>query len=437
MIARWSSSRKARDGGLPGEPQPTRGRIAAHLSSPLFRNAYLLILSSGLMSALGFPFWAIAARQYTTETVGLSAAVVSTLMLVSGVAQLGLTSILVRYIPGSGPRAYRLVLWSYGVSACGAVVLGALAAATSSIWSPPLAFLGDSPTWFAWFVLGVAAWTLFALQDSVLTGLRRTEWVTVENAVYAIAKLVLVAVFASSFPDTGILLAWIVPAVVLLLPVNIAVFVRFLPHARQDGESGRWGRGDVRRLAVGNYVGTVLLLFGTFALPIIVANHAGAEDAAYFFIPWTVIMGLSMVAASVSTSMVVEVAFAEVKQRQYVRIAVRATMRIVIPAALIIGIFGPSVLTLFGREYAEQGGLLLRLLAIGAIPNALVSVGLSVARIRHDGRHVAVVQGVMAVTTIGLSVLLLPWMGIEGVGVAWVVSQVIALLLTAPTLRRA
>ena len=65
-------------------------RIGSHLRTPLFRNGYALLASSAATSALGLFYWVLAARYYSTETVGLGSALLSAMMLLSGIAQLSL-----------------------------------------------------------------------------------------------------------------------------------------------------------------------------------------------------------------------------------------------------------------------------------------------------------------------------------------------------------
>jgi len=413
------------------------GRIREHLSVPLFGNAYLLITSSAVMTALGLPFWALAARQYTPETVGLTATVVSAMMLVSGVSQLGMSSVLPRYLPGAQARTRRLIAMSYLGTGAVSIVAASLAASTSGTWSPPVRFLGENAAWFALFVGATLAWTLFSLQDSVVIGMRRARWVLAENAIYALAKLGLVVLLAGSYPHAGVFLAWTVPAIILVVPVNLVIFLRFVPHHEKNeiALERQWHGREMRRLIVGNYAGSLVGLVGTFILPILVANHLGARETAYFFVPWALTLGLGVVATSMTTSMVVEAAFAGSRLREYSRTVLGGMARLVLPVALAVVVLAPDLLGLFGPEYARQGTWVLRLLALGMLPNAVATLGLSVARIRHDGRLVAAVQCTVAAVAIGLTIILLPHIGIEGAGIAWLTSQVVAALMTTPTLR--
>jgi O-antigen/teichoic acid export membrane protein len=428
----------SRPTGMARQRHPDRrARFRAHLSVPLFRNAYLLITSSALVSALGLPFWLVATRQYTTETVGLAATAISAMILVSGVSQLGMSSVLPRYLPGAQARTRHLIVKIYVGTAAVAIFAASLAAATSQTWSPPMRFLHDNAAWFALFVGATLVWTILTLQDSVLVGMRRASWVLGENVIFAVAKLALVGVLANSYPHAGIFLAWVLPAAILIVPMNVAVFLRFVPlHEREHlAMEHPWPGGEMRRLIIGNYAGALVGLIGTFTVPILVTSQLGAEEAAYFFIPWALTLALAVVAANMATSMVVEAAFAASRLREYSRSVLRGTARIVVPVALGVFVFAPDLLDLFGHEYSREGTWLLRLLAIGTIPNAVTTLGLSIARIRHDGRLVATVQATVAAVLIGLTVLLLPYIGIEGAGIAWLTSQIVGALLTSPTLR--
>ena len=66
-----------------GNATVTRTRIRAHLASPLYRNAYYLIIGAGAGSLLGFLFWTLAARHYSERSVGLNFVLISGMMISS------------------------------------------------------------------------------------------------------------------------------------------------------------------------------------------------------------------------------------------------------------------------------------------------------------------------------------------------------------------
>jgi LysM repeat protein len=83
----------------------------------------------------------------------------------------------------------------------------------------------------------------------------------------------------------------------------------------------------------------------------------------------------------------------------------------------------PYLLQLFGRAYADEGAGLLRLLALGALPNLVNMLYLSVARVRNRVGVIVTVQAALCTLALALSYPLLHWYGIMGVGIAWLSSQ--------------
>jgi O-antigen/teichoic acid export membrane protein len=416
--------------------QPVDRRLRAHFGNPLYRNAYLLLLSAGSTSLLGFLFWALAARHYSAEDVGLNSAVLSAMMLVSGVCQMGLTNIFVRYLPTAGRATRRVVARSYAATAGLSALAALVVATTSEKWSPQLAFLGHDGRWLVAFVVGTAAWTLFSLQDGVMTGMRQAKWVPIENLLFSLAKIVLLVVVASAAPKSGIYVAWVVPTALSLIPVNLLIFFLIIPRHVVSTGSNRLDVRRVMRFAWGNYVGSLFMLGSTLLLPIVVTNQAGARETAYFFVSWTIATSLQLIALTMTTSLTVEVAFDESKLRHYCRRTTMQALRLVLPAAVVCVIGAPYFLRVFGASYASEGTTLLRLLAVASIPNVIVALGLSVARLQHSGRAILWLQAVQCALTLGLSYVLIGRLGIEGVGVAWLVGQiVVAVWLSAGLLR--
>ena len=407
-------------------------RLRGHLDDRLYRTGYYLIIGTGITSLLGVAFWALAARSYTAHEVGQNAAAISAMTLVSGVCSLGLSAVLVRYLPIAGTALKRLVVASYALTAGLSLIFGAAVAATSSFWSPTLDFLQE-PDWLIGFTLAAAATTIFTLQDSVLTGLQTARWIPLENSLYALAKLILLVALAALLPTAGPFVAWNAPLLPAILVINWLIFRRLVPR---DESVGSLDRRQVIRMATGNYGGNLFALVGNMYLPILVANQAGAAEAAYFFIPWMICISLQLVALNVTTSLTVEAALDMPKLRRLSRQALAHSMRLVAPLAALTALVAPLGLLIFGQEYADSGTNLLRILAIGAIPNVIVALGIGVARINHRGGFVVVVQGLQFAIVLGLSALLVPEIGVVAVGWTWTGSQfLLAAAMLATILR--
>lgn len=412
--------------------------LLAHLQSPLYRNAYALLLSGLTSSALGMLYWLLAARTYSAEIVGLNSAAISAMMLLSGLSQMSMNNALIRFLARAGARSAQLILVSYAVAGILTVIAGVGYGLNVDFWTPALAAYLHGWLPLLLFTLSVGGWTIYVLQDSVLAGLRQSVWVPVENTIGALLKIVMLIALPALMPIYGIFVAWMVPVILSVPPVNYFIFRRLLPvHVRATAAIAKpiiWSQ--VTRYVMGNSVGTLFYLGYATVLPILVTARAGASANAYFYMPWMLATALVLIARNLTTSLTVEGAHDEAKLSLYCYRVLRQSLLLVMPLVTILWLGAPYFLYLFGTDYAAEGTTLLRLLALSALPNILVMLYLSVARVQDNTSGVIVIQGALCCTLLGLSYHLLPTMGITGVGWASLIGQSITASLTlGPTMR--
>ena len=82
-----------------------------------------------------------------------------------------------------------------------------------------------------------------------------------------------------------------------------------------------------------------------------------------------------------------------------------------------------KLLLLYGGQYAKNAVPLLRWLAIGAFPVAINMIYFNIKRVQQDVKPVILLASLMAVIVVLTSYLLLPKLGIIGVGIAWLGGQ--------------
>lgn len=412
--------------------------LSAHARKPLYRNGYTLLLSGIVSAGLGLVYWFLAARFYAPTTIGLNSALLSAMMFLSGASQLGLNSVLVYFIPRAKQHTSALIGQAYLISTVVAGLVGVLFGLGVGRWAPALRFVVEQPWLFLLFVLSMMAWSIFTLQDSVLTGLRQTVWVPVENALVAVAKIALLICFAGSWQDYGLFAAWMIPTVISLLPINWLIFGRLAPPRQSRGAPGGvpYTLPEIGRHMFGNYVGSLFFLASSTLLPVIVTQMLGAKANAYFYIPWMMATGLQLIPQNMTTALTVEAAHDRTKISTYCYGTLMQTMRLLVPLVLLIFVAAPLILGVFGPDYAHAGTALLRLLPLAIIPNVFVSLYISVARVQNQIRSIMVVQGVICLLSLGLSYLLLKRYGITGIGIAWLMTQgLMALILYSTQLR--
>jgi O-antigen/teichoic acid export membrane protein len=398
-------------------------RAARHLQTPLYRDAYALVVSSGLTSALGVAYWALAARYFAPEEIGIAAVLLSTLVLLSSLTQLNARVALVRFVPEAGRRSGRFVaLWYLSTGFLG-IFVGILFIATLGFWtsaSPSLAVLND-PYLGPWFVASIAIWSFFNLQDGLLTGLGKATIVPFENGAYASSKLLLLALLASWAGPAAVLVSWTLPAAVVVAVVSSYAFARWIPkHAAQtEKRTLSMSTPALARFLALDYIAYVLAVITATLLPMVVVAFGGPAQGGYFYIPWVILTSLMLVPVYLSTSLTVQAASDPLALAGNLRPVLMHVLRLLIPIVLGILLVAPLILAIFGPSYAEEGSNLLRVASVGLIPYAVNVLYLGVARVRGLGRVIVAAQASLTVLTLGLSVALLPVLGIVGAGIAW------------------
>jgi O-antigen/teichoic acid export membrane protein len=419
------------------EASPT-SRLIAHIRTPLYGNGYALVSSSAVTSALGAAYWILAARLYTPEAVGLNSALISMMMLLAGISQLNLMSALNRFVPVAGRATRRLLIWSYLIAMVVAGLVGLAFARTVQTLAPALGVLAHNDWLALWFIAATMAWCVFVLQDSALVGLHQAVWVPIENGAFALSKIVLLVGIAGALPAFGLFASWSIPVMLVLLPTNLLIFCVLVPrHVREMAEHANPPvASQIARYVAGDYLGALFWIACTTLLPIMVVQQAGYAANAYFFLAWQVAFSLHLISPNMGSSLIAEAAADQEQLAAYAYQIGRQVARVVVPGALVLALAAPYILGVFGSEYASQGTPVLRLLALAAIPNIVQTLFVSVARVQRRVGAVALTLGVFCAGVLGLSYVLLPRLGIVGVGLAWLaVETALAVVLLLGPLR--
>lgn len=406
------------------------GRI---LRSPMERNAYALVAHQLLSASLGLIYWLLAARLYPATVVGSSSAFISTLLLVSGISQLGLAAGMARFIPRAGRHARRLVSSAYVVAIAASVVGGVVFLALDAVVGLGDILLGGViEPW--WVVAAVVGWTLFYLQDGVLIGSHQAVWVLVENFVYNSLKIAVLVIGVSVLGEVGIIGSWFLPVPVAVALVTWLVFGRFLRPRDEAKDAPPEARVTLREFAFsvsGDHLGSIAAEATVRLLPVFVVATAGAAQNAYFYQAWMVTNVIALVASGMTNSFVAETAATPAAAGANSRKILKRIAQLVVPATILVGIGAPLVLAIFGAEYAREGSSLLRWLALATLPFIFNTWYLSYLRVARRIRRVVEIQVASSVLMIALTFLGLAALGIAGVGLAWLATQLVVVGVTA------
>ena len=389
-------------------------------------------------SGLGVLYWVIAAHGYSPTSVGKNAALISAMTFIANLSHLNLDSGFNRFVPTAGPRTARLVGVGYSVACAIALVAGCVYVLGISIWSPDLTNLVSGGGFALVFIAATGLWVIFQIQDAVLTGLGRADWVLVENALYGVVKIVALVLLATLLPTTGIFAAWTLPLLLFVVPLNLLVFRKLLPkHMRaEDTRVEPVGARDVGRYIGPDYVASIFWTATTSLMPLIVLALAGAEASAFFYLSFTVAYALYFLSRNLGMSLVTEGARTPDRLYEFALRTLAQCARVVVPLSIVVALASPIILRVFGEEYQEGAQFLLPLLVLSAIPYTVIATFTAAARVQRRMRELLLVTASMSVLVTVLSVVMLELYGLTGLGAGWLAGLcIVAAFLLATELR--
>lgn len=424
--------------GLTGTVGEKVRALRAEMDVPLYRNAYALMLNTVVNSGFGLLYWIFAARTFDADEVGRGSALVSLMMLMSVLTQLNFGQALIRFLPRGGMSSAALVRTAYGLSAGLAVLGSALVMAYCHYLRTPDDPLYVSAGFGAWFVVSTVAWSIFNLQDSVLTGIRSAMWIVLENGVYGVVKLVLLVVVARTSLTDGVFTSWTLPVIALLVPFSILIFRRLLPRHARETEAGSRApdRRTLTRYMAGDYTGQVFNQATSSFLPVLIVHLLGPAQAAFLLPAQTVFIAMNLLQQSITSSLVVEGARDEAQAHRFAASILKRIAVTVLPGSVLVALAAPLLLQLYGTEYRENATLLMVLLMVSMFPRVVVTLYMTMSRLQNRTGPLAVLQFVHAVLMLGGTVALAGSLQLDAVGWSWLVAELVLAVALGPKVLR-
>jgi O-antigen/teichoic acid export membrane protein len=404
---------------------------------PLYSNASYLLASFVTSALLGFAFWIVVARFYSPEDVGLASAVITAVGLVASFSHLGLGMGLIKFLSHSSKNANSMINTVFTIGTLTSIAATLIFIAGLSFWSPALLFIRENPVYLAAFVIFTIVATLLTLTGQTFIAERRAGFALAQGLTHNLLKLALVILLAAFFHSFGIFASWGISLCVVLLLCFFLFLPRVHPGYHIIFTVNKEAVNDMLHFSFANYIGGLFWSGPSLILPIMVVNLLGAEPNAYFYIAWTVASVFTTIPSAISASLFAEGSYDEGKLGLNIRRTLKMVFLVLIPLVVLILVVADKVLLAFGGYYSANATTLLRILAISALPLAINVVYLDVKRVQGKLKVIVGLTASVVAVTIGLTYLLLPRMGINGAGIAWLVSQgIITLVIIASSLKK-
>jgi len=388
-------------------------------------NAIALMAATIGANGLGLVFWAVAAHLRPPAVVGQASAAVAALTLLTMIAELNLTNVIVRLLPAAGRLGTYLVGRAYLV-----VIFLSLVAGLVYCFSG----LGRHVVTGGWpqyleFTVMVPVLAVFALEDSALTALRLAPAVAAENISTAIVRIILLPVlFVTAM---GAVWSWVLPALAAAVIVNALLFGRALPaHGRVPGTLPP--RRRLLSFVAGEYAGNICATASVQVMPLIVVWRLGTAAAAYLTLPWLIASGITLVLWNVSASFVVEAAGSHGHPGTLLRRSLLLWGGIVASAMIICVAGARPLIELVGAQYVAEGVPLLRLVGLSAPFTAVIVIYGTLVWLDQRVWLLAGFQAVAGILLLALALALLPRLGLTAVGWAYLGTQAALAVAVAP-----
>jgi O-antigen/teichoic acid export membrane protein len=377
-----------------------------------------LLLNMGLAAVAGFAFWAICTRLYPAEEIGYATALFGALGLATSLSNLGMSRTVVRFLGSSKMQARDLVS-KLSLVALGATVFGIVL----SFFLGAFGIEHSTANVMAIFIATVLFMSVKLLFDNVFIALKSASGTLVENIAFSAVKLVL-PLLTVSLGFLGIFSAQLAAAVAAVI-VSVLLLrrkhsYRFLTKPSRESMRGKWS------FAFGSYSSDIIGSLPANILPIIVVSKLGPVPGALWYIAMLMINLLLAVSSSINQAMFAEISNATGSIWGYVKKASKAMYGLVTPLAILVAVFAPQILAVFGEQYVEAAPTL-RIMSLFALIGIANYITGSILAYYKKVLYITLVNVVNA-SIVGIYCLLFAT-DLQGIVVAWVLGEIANVLL--------
>ncbi|MDP4020617.1 MAG: lipopolysaccharide biosynthesis protein, partial [Candidatus Adlerbacteria bacterium] len=307
-----------------------------------------------------------------------------------------------------------------------AAVLSSLFVLLAPLISPPIHTLLAAPLVAFLFILFCTLASVSAVIDSVFLARRQTKFVLAINFTFSVCKILLPFLFIT-WGAFGIFAAAAVAQAIGLV-LGIILLIRYFNYQPRlaihfDIVNLVW------RYSATNYLASVINLVPVTVLPIIIVNQLGAHPAAYYYIVMMIGNLLYTIPWATARALFAEGSNNDVLLDKHFRNSVISIASLITPSIVFLLLFGRYILQAFGADYVSEGTIFLQLVAISGLFVSVTAIFGSLFQVRKQLLPLITANSALAIITLTLSYLLLP-LGLYGIGVAWLIGNTAAALIT-------
>lgn len=389
----------------------------------MFRNSVFLMLSTGIQAICGFFFWLLCARLYTPQEIGIGSVLISAATFIAYLSLLGFNSSLIRFLPKSTRRSQKInssliLVFIFGLFASSAYII------LLPFIAREISFVSQNFLFSFLFITLSAMGTANLLTDSIFVAYRSARYNLIVYTIQSLTKLILpltlvalgsFGIFASSGLAAGI-------ALFLSIFFLVKNF-QYKPKFEIDSATIK----PIWKFSSANYISNIFNILPTIIIPIIILNKLGAEQAGYYYLAFMIANLLYSVVYAVSQSFFAEGSYEEAPIRKLFTKALLMTIAMIIPAGILLILFGPIILQLFGKSYSNEASGAIIMLAVAAPTVALYDLFGMVLRIKNK-TNALIAMNLVYFSTITILTFFWAEKGISWIATSWGIGNFVSAL---------
>lgn len=392
--------------------RPIRRVWSLFCADSLFRNAVYLMLSTAVMSGFGFIFWIITTHYYSSQQIGFATALISVTILISNLSLFGFNSSLVRYLLQSKDpnRMINTAMVSVSIAS---VLISIAYLAGINYFAPSFNMLASNPVYAILFIAFMVAVSLNVLTDSVFVAYRFSKYNLIVYTFFGITKIALPFLFLG-LGAYGVFFSY-TGAVLVALFLSVYFMIRkfsYKPSIIIDKMAAR----QMVKFSMANYFVALIAGLPTLIAPTLIVNELGAKESAYFYMASTIVALLYIIPQAITQSLFAEGSYKENESILLVKRSMRFIALLLVPAILMIFLFGRFILLIFGAEYSVNSYHLLQIMSLTGIFLAINLIISTMMKIHHQMKAYLMVNALYLLSTVALLYALIQY---GTAGVCW------------------
>ena len=400
-------------------------------NNSLYRNSAYLMLSTAIMAGLGFFFWIIAAKIYSSEQIGITTSLISVASLIAGISLLGFNNGLIRFLP-KNTKKNEIISVSFIFVCIAACILSTIYLLNINTFSSKLLFIKHNLFYSAIFILFIVSLSINSIIESILISFRTTGYILIKNSLLSSLKIFFVSLLV--FLGTIGVFASVTFASIIAIVFGIVILLKkhsykFTTKVKLENA---W---NISKFSVSNYIGYFIGGIHTMILPTLIMNRLGTKESAFFYIDLMIANVLYIIPLATTQALLAEGTHNPSEILQHTKKAFIYIIVLLLLPICFIYFFGNYVLLLFGKIYMKEGITLLKLLSFTAIFVSVSYIGNTIMTIFHKNKLLIIINSINAALVLS-SCYILSTKGLFGIGVGILSSEVIMSVIQLTTVKR-